>query len=159
VGEGYRSDLKVTVEARASDAFPRFPQRLFPLYPGAQALLVDFETRRTTALDSGETVILVSDTRVLTRRNNSLSIRDIASGSVKPLPGQLAELGDVLHQPPMSYVTPLIADLSNSEIIGALPNGVRPLALANDGRALIPARSADAANLAMGPLVWTSAPH
>ena len=131
-------------------AFPRSPQRLFPLYPGAQGLLVDFESRRTTALDGGETVILVHDTRVLTRRGNALSMRDIANGSVAPLPGQLAELGDVLHQPPVSYVSPLIADLSNSEIIGTLPPGVRPLALSKDGRALVPARSADAANLAIG---------
>jgi hypothetical protein len=156
VGEGYRSELKVAIEPRAHDAFPRAPQRLFALYPGAQALLVDFETRRTTTLLAGETVIALFENRALTRRGNSLSIRDVATGNAVALPGQLAELGDVMHQLPVSYITPLIVDLSNSEIVGALPTGVRPLALSNDGRALLPARSADAANLALGPLLWTS---
>jgi hypothetical protein len=158
VGEGYRSELKVSVEARANDALPRSSQRLFPFYPGGQGLLIDFETRRTTALESGETVIAVHDTRALTRRGNSLSVRDVVSGTITALPGQLSEIGDLLQQPPMTYVTPLIADLSNSEIIGAIPNGVRPLALSRDGRALVPARSADAANLATGPLMWTTVP-
>ena len=156
VGEGYRNDLKVSVEARTNDALPRSPQRLFAFYPGAQALLVDFETRRTTLLESGETVIAVDGSRALTRRGNGLWVRDVVTGSVTALVGQLSDLGDVLHQPPMTYVTPLIADLSNSEIIGAVSNGTRPLALSKDGRALLPAQSADATKLATGPLLWTT---
>jgi hypothetical protein len=158
VGVGYRNELKVSVEPRAYDAPPRASQRLFAFYPGGQGLLIDFETRRTTALETGETAIAIHDTRALTRRGNSLSVRDLVSGTVAALPGKLAEIGDVLHQPPVSYVTPLIVDLSNNEILGAIPNGARPLAVSRDGRALLPARSSDGTNLATGPLLWTTRP-
>jgi len=156
VGEGYMSELKVTVEPRANDSLPHRAERLFALYPGAQGLLLDFETRTTTLLEAGETVISSFETGVLVRRGASLSIRDVKSGTQTQLPVQLAENGDVLHQPPITFVSPAVIDLSKSALVGALPRGVRPLALARDGRVLLPARSADANALALGPLTWTT---
>jgi hypothetical protein len=155
-GEGYMNDLKIGVEPRANDTLPRRAERLFALYPGAQGLLLDFEARTTTLLDAGETVISSFGTSVLVRRGASLSMRDVKSGTQALLPVQLAEIGDVLHQPPISFVSPAVVDLSKSVLVGALARGVRPLALARDGRVLLPARGADANALALGPLTWTT---
>jgi len=156
VAPGFRKALKVAVQPTELDAQATSGPRLVPVYPGADSLLVDLETRDVHTLEAGDLVLAVWEQRALLRNRQSLRIYDATRRSSQKLEGELARLPDLLENGRFVFVSPLLVDLERAEIVGK--SQLRPLALASDGRLLVAEGGAPSAErLAQGPLRWLSA--
>ncbi len=153
VAAGFRKQLKVAVQATELDAEATQGQRLVPVYPGAEALLVDLETRDVHALEPGDLVIALWGSRALLRNRQTLRIYDAAKRSFQKLDVELSRISDVLSAGQFVFVSPALVDLGRGEIKSKSP--LRPLAVSNDGKLLVAEGGAGSAErLALGPLRW-----
>lgn len=153
VGPGYRLELGVEVQPTAIDVWPSTPERLVPLYPGSDALLVDLDRRASVRLDPGDQVLATSGPRALVRRRGTLVLLDVDQETTKTLLTSLPRLPSVLSDGPLAAVGTWILDLAAGEVIGSV--SARPLSLTPTGHALVPQGGpASAERLAHGPLRW-----
>jgi len=155
VAAGFRKPLKVAVQATELDAEATSGERLVPVYPGSEAMLVDLETRDVHALEAGDLVLAARGSRALIRNRQALRIYDAASRSSQKLGVEAARISDVLLSGQFAFVSPALVDLERGELAGQSP--LRPLALASDGKLLVAeGASASAERVAQGPLRWIS---
>ncbi|HEY3495674.1 MAG TPA: hypothetical protein VGK73_13345 [Polyangiaceae bacterium] len=148
-----RLELGVFIQPAFFDRSPEAPLRLFPLYPGSEALLVDLERRLALPLTPGDRVIATSGARALVRRADKLFFFDGHSGRESALPGNIERLANVVTDGPRVAVGSRIFDLAEPRELGSVTG--RPLALATNGEALVAeGGGASADRLARGPLRW-----
>ncbi len=153
VAPGFQKLLKVAVQPTELDAQARTGLRLVPLYPGAETMLVDLETRDVHLLSAGDLVIATVDTKALVRRGGALVLYDAADKSTRDLGVSVARLPEVLVQGPFAFVSPALVDVARGELRGTTP--LRPLALSTQGLLLVAeGGAASAERPARGPLRW-----
>jgi hypothetical protein len=152
VSQAEQLELAPTLIPAGPDRWRSRSQRLVPVYPGRDAALVDMDRRTVTALRSEDHVITTQGARALIRRQRSLLILDMDSGTETSLSGAVERVFDVLVQGNAAFVTPLIVDVARGQVVGKSEQ--RPLALAADGSVLVAERDASDGELAMGPLRW-----
>ncbi|HEV8247378.1 MAG TPA: hypothetical protein VGP93_16480, partial [Polyangiaceae bacterium] len=156
VGPAFQKLLKVAIQPTELDALASSGSRLVPLYPGADAWLVDLESREMQALQPGDLVIATREALALVRRGQSLVIYDAVSKTTRDLGVTVARLPTVLVQGAMAFVSPALVDLTSGQVVGT--SQARPLALSSEGKLLVAeGRSASAEQLAQGPLRWEAA--
>jgi hypothetical protein len=156
VGAGFRKPLKVSVQATELDAGATQGERLVAVYPGTEALLVDFETRDVHALEPGDLVLAVSGSRALLRNRQTLRIYDAAKRSFQKLDAEVSRIADVIVNGAFVFVSPVLVDLERGQVAGK--SALRPLALSSDGKLLVAEGGAGSAErLAQGPLRWIAA--
>ena len=154
-GVGFLSRLKIPVSGQAVGTWPLASPRLVPVYPGQDALLMDFETRKPVALKPRDTVLLTAGSRALVRREDDLLIADVDAKNETRLVKLPDPLPDVVTQRPLAAVSPFVIDVAQGRVVGTFAG--RPLALTDEGRVLIAAgQDARGKQLAMGPLRWLS---
>lgn len=127
-------------------------------YTTSQGLrIVDLTALTERSLPPGHTFVAASEERVLltaTDPSRALSIFEYGSGAQRVLaPDTLPS--DTLRQGPLVAVRPVLVDLERGALVGRFDGP--PLALARDGRVLLPQRPprGDASpELPLGPLVW-----
>ncbi len=152
-GPGYRHQLEIPVAGQAVQTWPTASPRLVPVYPGQDALLVDFEKKRTVALEPRDSVLLVAGSRALVRRADNLLLIDVDTKVERPLAALPDPLPDVRLQPPVAVVSPFVIDLERARVLGT--EAGRPLAVTRDGHVLVAlGRDASADAVALGPLLW-----
>ena len=153
VGIGYRLELGVEVQPTAIDAWPGRATRLVPLYPGADALLVDLERRATVRLESGDQVLTTNGGRALVRRRGGVTLLDVDKGTTKIVLSKLPRLPSVVVEESLAVVGSEVLDPLRDDPVGAISG--RPLALTASGDVLV-ARGGppSAERLALGPLAW-----
>jgi hypothetical protein len=152
-GPGLRQELQIEVTGQATQIWPTNAPRLVPVYPGQDALLVDFEKRRTVPLQPRDGVLLVDGPRALVRRGDDLILLDVDAATEQALATLPQPLPDLVLEPPVAVVSPFVIDAHRGEVLGTQAR--RPLALTVDGHVLVATgRDADAGALARGPLVW-----
>ena len=153
VGVRYRQDLGVVVQSLALDRWPDVPERLVPLYPGSDVLLVDLDTRKTVPLTPGDRVLATSGEFALVRRDKALVWFDTTRGADTLLTSALAPFAGLVVQGSFVAVGSLVVDARAGRVRGSVPG--RPLALAQDGAALVAEGGAPSATaFARGPLRW-----
>jgi hypothetical protein len=152
-GPGYVQKLDVPVAGQATQVWPRHTNRLVPVYPGQDAVLVDLAKKRTQLLLPRDRVLLVDGPRALLRREDNLLVVNVDTGSETPLAALPSPVADVIVQSPMAVVTPFVVDVRQGNVIGTLSR--RPLAVTTQGHVLVAlGRDGDANQVARGPLLW-----
>jgi hypothetical protein len=152
-GPGYRRELGVDVAGQEVQVWPTSTPRLVAVYPGQDALLVDFETRGTIGLQPRDRVLLVDGPRALVRRGDSLVLIDVEAAQEQPLAALPRPIVDVRRQPPVVVVSPFVVDVRQGKVLGQESH--RPLAVTAEGHVLVAlGREQDADALAVGPLQW-----
>jgi hypothetical protein len=150
---GSRQELGIAIQPALIDRWPEAAQRLVPLYPGSEALLVDLERRITHPLSPGDRVVTTSAARALVRRGKRFVLFDADSRKETPLPGEAEKLAGVAIEGALVAVGTLVFDLERGVLVGKVKG--RPLALTLEGAALVAEGGAAAAErLARGPLRW-----
>jgi hypothetical protein len=159
VGPRYRQELGVVVQSMALDRWPDAPTRLVPLYPGAEVLLLDLDTRQSVPLASGDRVLATNGSFALVRRDKTLLWFDATSGSETVLTSVIPPFAGLVLESGVVAVGSLVIDAKLGRVLGSVPG--RPLALAADGTALVAEGGAPSAEgFARGPLRWhTPAPE
>ncbi|HEX6763816.1 MAG TPA: hypothetical protein VF103_00025 [Polyangiaceae bacterium] len=153
VGAGSRVELGVEVQPTSIDAWPARPLRLFPLYPGADALLVDLERRSTVRLEAGDQVITTSGARALLRRRGGVVLLDVEKSTTKTLLPKLPPLPFVVVEGSLAVVGSELFDVLRDDPVGSVSG--RPLALTPSGEVLVAQGGPPSAErLAVGPLRW-----
>ncbi len=156
-GPGYRQQLEIPVAGQAVRTWPTANPRLVPIYPGQDALLVDFARKSTVPLKPRDTVLGVVDAHALVRREDHLVLVDVDATSERPLAALPDAIPDILIQEPVVVVSPLVIDVARGEVLGTISR--RPLAATTDGHVLVVlGAEASADRLAIGPLQWQR-PH
>ena len=152
-GPGFRRELEIPVAGQAVRNWPASTARLIPVYPGQDALLVDFEKQATVALEPRDSVLLVAGSRALVRRGDDLLLIDVDSALERPLATLPHPIPDVQLQPPVAVVSPFVIDIERGKVLGT--ESGRPLAVTRDGHVLVAAgHDASADAVAVGPLLW-----
>jgi hypothetical protein len=150
---GSRQELGIAIQPALIDRWPEAPQRLLPLYPGSDALLVDLERRVTHPLTPGDRVMATSGARALARRGKRFVLFDADTRTETPLPGEVEKLAGLAVEGSFVAVGTLVFDLERATLLGRVKG--RPLALTLAGEALVAEGGAAAAErLARGPLRW-----
>lgn len=153
VGVGYRQELGVVVQPMALDRWPAAPERIVPLYPGPDTLLVDLETRSARRLRPGDRVLVTSGTRALVRREKTVLLVDASTGEETTLVPSVEPFAGLVVAGPYAAVGKTLLDAATGGVVGSLPG--RPLALTPNGDALIAEGGAASADeFARGPLRW-----
>jgi hypothetical protein len=153
VGPGYAKRLGVAVQPTELDAHAVAGQRLVPIYPGGDTMLLDLVQREPHLLKPGDLVIHTDATHALVRRRDRLFVYDVETRVEQQLDVTLGALPYVLTQGPFAVVTPAVVDLGAGKLAGLTRE--RPLALSRNGRLLVAAGGAPSAErLARGPLIW-----
>jgi hypothetical protein len=150
VGVHTQIDLDVEVESFEVDRSAPVADRLVPLYPGIEALVVDLETRETHALERRDRVIASRGTTLLVERRGRLLLGDVRE-QLLPI-GRPAPVSPILRKPPVVFLRPWLVDLEQGLVRGRLERDA--LALTRDGALLVPRRDGDARRLPEGPLSW-----
>jgi hypothetical protein len=157
VGVGYRLALGVEIQPTSIDAWPDRPTRLFSLYPGSDALLVDLERKATLRLEPGDQVVATSGSRALVRRRGAIVVVDAEKKSTKTVVEKLPPLPFVLVQGSLAVVGSDVVDVLRDDPLGSISG--RPLALTPSGEVLVAQGGPPSAErLALGPLVWELPP-
>ncbi len=153
VARGYLKRLGVAVQPTELDARAVREQRLVPLYPGGDTLLIDLARRETHLLKPSDLVIHIFETRALVRRRDRLFVFDVETRSELELEVTLDALPYVLTQGRFAVVTPAVVDVGAGALVGVTRE--RPLALSRSGQLLVAAGGGPSAErLARGPLTW-----
>lgn len=152
VGVGYRLDLAISVEPRSVDHGAPQDSRLVALYPGAGTVLLDLDRRELHTLEPGDAILAIDGLRALLRRGRELRFYDAATRTLSAAVGTVAQLADVLREPPIVFITPLVVDVARAAVARELDPAERPLAVTSDGRVLTAAQPAAERALAIGPL-------
>jgi len=147
--------LDQEVAPQSHDRWPGATPRLVAVYPGAGALLVDMDRRRTIPLAAGDAVIATSGARALVRRGRSLRLFDAATGKWQPLAGTTDLHPHLVRSGQVAVVSPLVVDVGKGKLLGQVEQ--RPLAVTTTGSVLVAVGGdATADRLAIGPLRWVS---
>jgi hypothetical protein len=141
-------ELSASTGDRVQDGAPR----LVALHPGADAVLVDLETRQLEKLQPGDRILTVSGARALVLRKKNVVLHQIG-GQELTLPGEVLPVARMLLKGGTVVVPPYVLDLARGTLIGLTSEA--PLAVASDGAVLSAATGADTTHAAMGPLKWT----
>lgn len=149
-----RTALGIDVAALGVDESVSPAERLVPLYPGADTVLFDADTRRLHRMAPGDLVLGTHAGVALVRRGRSALLFDADKGASAVLTNELDARGTLQRQKQLIYASPFVFDLSTREVLGSVPG--RGLALSTSGAVLLPARAATASSLAEGPLAWTA---
>jgi hypothetical protein len=150
---GSRQELGFAIQPALIDRWPEAPQRLVPLYPGSEAVLVDLETRVVHPLAPGDRVVTTSGARALVRRGKRFVLFDADSREESALGGDAERLAGVALESARAAFGTLVFDLEEGKLLGKV--GGRPLALTPGGEALVAeGGSATGERLARGPLRW-----
>ncbi|MBN1612739.1 MAG: hypothetical protein JW940_39315 [Polyangiaceae bacterium] len=162
VGPGLRRDLEIDVQPTSMDYLPERLTRLFILYPGADAVLVDMERRSLARLTPGDDVVATSGALALVRRGTDLVVYDADSGQERKLGAPLDAFGPTLLAGSIVFVPPLVVRLpevrtgktasSEPSVLGKAPGAVLGLNL--NGHLLIPSAPPTDDAPAQGPLHW-----
>jgi hypothetical protein len=152
-GRGLRLDLGVELAPPSLDAPGGDSPRLFAIYPGRDAAVVDLDQKRLHRLESGDAVLAVGGPRALVRRRGALWLLDVTMGTAAKLGGLGPELGDWVTNGPVAVVGSWVVDAELGQVLGRVAR--RPLAVTRSARVLVALGSdADAHHLAVGPLGW-----
>lgn len=152
VGPTFRRELPIQVLASRVDYVSGKPQRLVPLYPGADAVLVDMERRELVILQQGDGVLGVLGALALVRRGTSLLLLDTEDGTTKELAADLPDFGQILEESPFVYAEPYLVDLAQRTVVGSTWG---PIAALSSRGAILMASAPETANsLAEGPFFW-----
>jgi hypothetical protein len=141
-------ELSASTGDRVQDGAPR----LVALHPGADAVLVDLETRQLEKLQTGDRILTVSGPRALVLRRKNIVIHEIGGQEVV-LPGEVLPVARMLLRGTTVVVPPYVVDLVRGVLVGLTSEA--PLAVSRDGAVLSAAAGADTTHPAMGPLKWT----
>jgi hypothetical protein len=153
VARGYLKRLGVVVQPTELDARAVTEQRLVPLYPGGDTLLIDLARREPHLLKPGDLVIHTFETRALIRRKDRLVMFDVETRTERELDVTIGPLPYVLAQGRFAVVTPAVVDVGAGTLAGVTRE--RPLALSRSGQLLVASGGApNAERLARGPLIW-----
>jgi hypothetical protein len=152
-GRGIRLDLGVELGPPSLDAPGGDSPRLFAIYPGKDAALVDLDQRKLYRLESGDAVLAVGGPRAVVRRRGALWLLDVAAGTTAKLAELGPELEDWVQNGPVAVVGSWVVDAELGQVLGRVAR--RPLAVTRSGRTLVAlGGDADAHQLAVGPLGW-----
>ena len=152
VGPGLRLELPIEVLASTVDYVGESTPRLIPLYPGADAVLVDLELRKLHPLEAGDAVLTVRDSLALIRRDTRLLLLDVDRDSTIQLAEDLPDFSQILVTLPIVYVEPYLVDLSSRAVVGTSWGPIA--ALAQDGGRWVAHAPESQKSLAQGPLFW-----
>lgn len=151
VGAGLRRSLDLQVSPFEIDIeFERTPM-LVPVYAKQGTVILDLDTRRSSALGENDWVVGSYGKRALVRRGETLSLWN--DGKLVPLAGKASIMAQALRTGSMVLVPPLVVDLETGSVLGEIPG--HALALSSSGAALVPADHPSEPNrLPTGPLRW-----
>jgi hypothetical protein len=153
LGRGVRVALGLEVNSPSVDAPSGDTPRLFAVYPGRDAVLVDLDQKTLYRLSPEDSVLGVDGPRALVRRQAALWLLDMAANTTRAVTELGRELGDWLRSGTMVAVGPWVVDVRTGRLLGKVAR--RPLAVARSGYALVAlGQEADAQHLAVGPLRW-----
>jgi hypothetical protein len=162
VGPGLRRDLEMDVQPTSMDYLPERVTRLFPLYPGADAVLMDMDRRSLVKLTPGDDVVATSGAVALVRRGTDLVAYDADSGRERKLAAPLEAFGPTLLAGSVALVPPFVVRLpkartgkkavSEPSVLGRAPGAV--LGLEQSGRVLVATTPPTDEAPAQGPLRW-----
>jgi hypothetical protein len=152
-GRGLRLDLGVELGPPSLDAPSGDSPRLFAIYPGKDAALVDLDQKKLHRLESGDAVLAVGGPRAVVRRRGALWLLDVTAGTAVKLAELGPELGDWVQNGPVAVAGSWVVDAELGQVLGRIAR--RPLAVTRSGRALVAlGGDADDHQLAVGPLGW-----
>jgi hypothetical protein len=165
VGPGLRRDLELDVQPTSIDYLPDRLTRLFTLYPGADAVLVDLERRSLAKLAAGDDVVTTSASVALVRRGKDLVAHDVDSGQERTLASPLDPFGPTLFAGSVAFVPPFVVRLPEARVgntagagVSVLGKGpVSVLGLNQNGHLLTPSTPPTDDAPAQGPLRWVDA--
>jgi hypothetical protein len=153
LGRGVRIALGLELNPPSLDAPSGDTPRLFPLYPGRDAVLVDLDQKSLYRLNAEDGVLGVDGPRALVRRQAALWLLEPMANTSRSLTELGRELGDWFKSGTMVAVGSWVVDVKSGRLLGKV--GGRPLALARSGYALVAlGQAANAQQLAVGPLRW-----
>ncbi len=155
VERGKRRDLPIELAPVAVDWTRDETERLWPVYPGLMAALVDLDDLSIHQLRSGDRVAATHGTRALVIRGRELVVYDASTKKSTGLDAKTDPMPKTLHAGPVVVVTPWIVDLALPRLIGRGPPGL--LAVRSDGHVLAPSTPGTAERFASGQLAWVSA--
>jgi hypothetical protein len=154
VGAGVRVKLDADVAHLDSDHESSLGRRLVPVYPGANAALVDLRERKLQRLEAGDIIVAVDGDAALVRHGRHL-VHLRAGNAPRTLNGELPELPFTAVGLHHAAVTPFVVHIASGEVLGTFSG--RPLAVSPEGRVLLAHTDGDGEHLAIGPLRWTAA--
>lgn len=153
VGPGLNLDLGIEVTPRGDSWVSATAQRLIPIYPGQEALLVDLDQNQTFPLKERDLVLSTHLGRALVLREEQLWVVDVDSGDSTDLRVNRVRMPRVLEAGAKVAVDRWLVDLDQKTISAPLPH--RPLALTPAGDVLLPrGQDSDGTHLPQGPLEW-----
>jgi hypothetical protein len=153
-GPGFIKNLNISVAEAELDEWANASPRLVPLYPGADAAVLDMDQRELLFLHRGDVVLATKNGSALIRRGNTLVVYDATTRGEDIVPVVLEKTPDILVTGSVVFVSPVIFDLETRKVLGI--SSKRPLALASNGKALISETPPSATTLAKGPLHWVA---
>jgi hypothetical protein len=152
-GRGLRLDLGLEMTPPSLDAPSGDNPRLFAVYPGKDAALVDLERKKLHRLEPGDAVLGVGGSRVILRRRGALWLVEVTTGATTKLGDLGPELGDWVTNGAVTVAGSLVVDVDLGQVLGRVSR--RPLAVTRSGRVLVAlGHDADAQAIAVGPLAW-----
>lgn len=156
IGKDVVKPMGIELAAIAGDRVQEAMPRLVALHPGADAVLIDLETRRLDRLPAGDRVLSVAANRALVLRKKSLVLHE-AFGQETVLPGEVAPVSRMLLRGGTVVVPPYVVDVARGTLLGFTQES--PLAVSTDGAVLSAAPEGDAArngsHAMAGPLKWS----
>lgn len=151
---GFVRSLKVDTARTGVDVHGPHEQRLIPIRPGAAAALVDFKKRALIPLAGDLSVVLSSASQAVLRRGNELHLW--TSKGEENIDLKLTTLDEVLTTPGAASVGKTMLSLSETLSTWQLPGA--PLAITDQGYALVPKQAPQMESWATGPLLLLGPP-
>jgi hypothetical protein len=155
VRPGFVRSLKADVARTGVDYAGSTRPHLFPIRPGAEGALVDFRARSLTTLPGDLQVLVTNEHQALLRRDTRLSLWS-AKGE-ENVDVQLDSLAPLLLQGPAASAGTAMFLLEDILKAWELPGA--PLAITEQGYALVPKKAALPLHLAEGPLLLMGPPR
>ena len=151
---GFVRSLKVDTARTGVDFHGPTEQRLIPIRPGATAALVDFKTRALIPLAGELQVVLSSATQAVLRRGNELSLWTTKGEENIDL--KLETQDALLTTPGAASVGKTLLSLGTALSTWELPGA--PLAITEQGYALVPKQAPQLGQWPTGPLLLLGPP-
>lgn len=155
-GAGLAKQLPGDVYDTAVDRDGVVGTRLVPLYPGAEAWLLDLERRESLALPAGSRVLATHGSLALVWRENDLYRYDAQTKSEQRLARGVAKNPDLLQSGPSVLLSPFVVVAVSAP---ALESPRDALALTSGGIVLTGSSDGDGTSRGaiQGPLHWVDA--
>lgn len=153
-GAGLAQNLQRELYETSVDREAIVGARLVPLYPGAEAGLLDLERRELQPLAAGSRVLMTNGTTALIWRDNDLYRYEAQTKREERLARGVAKNPELLQVPGAVLISPFV-------IVGgsgaALPSPERALALSSSGFVLTGSSDGTSDASIQGPLRWVDA--